>query len=72
MIETKRETVLFKIKCSLGIILFLVSALICEYVLSGAPEDGSEVIWKAGFDSFYTEITELGRYGYCVTFPFTV
>ncbi|XP_075868965.1 triple functional domain protein isoform X3 [Nelusetta ayraudi] len=29
--------------------------------VSGTPEDGSDVIWKSGFDSFYTEITELGR-----------
>lgn len=29
--------------------------------VSGTPEDGSEIIWKSGFESFYTEITELGR-----------
>ncbi|XP_014056496.1 triple functional domain protein isoform X3 [Salmo salar] len=27
----------------------------------GASDDGSEVIWKNNFESFYTEVTELGR-----------
>lgn len=26
-----------------------------------ASDDGSEVIWKNNFESFYTEVTELGR-----------
>ncbi|CAB1334216.1 unnamed protein product [Coregonus sp. 'balchen'] len=29
--------------------------------VSEASDDGSEVIWKNNFESFYTEITELGR-----------
>ncbi|XP_056142955.1 triple functional domain protein [Lampris incognitus] len=29
--------------------------------ISGSPNDGSEVLWKSGFESYYTEITELGR-----------
>ncbi|KAM9512920.1 triple functional domain protein-like isoform 1-T1 [Salvelinus alpinus] len=29
--------------------------------VSEASDDGSEVIWKNNFESFYTEVTELGR-----------
>lgn len=29
--------------------------------VSGTPDDGSELLWKNGFESQYTEITELGR-----------
>lgn len=29
--------------------------------VSGSPDDGSEVLWKSSFESYYTEITELGR-----------
>lgn len=30
-------------------------------MFSGIPDDGSEVLWKSSFESYYTEITELGR-----------
>ncbi|KAF7651751.1 hypothetical protein LDENG_00106340 [Lucifuga dentata] len=29
--------------------------------VSGTPDDGNEVLWKSSFESYYTEITELGR-----------
>ncbi|KAM4633832.1 triple functional domain protein [Polymixia lowei] len=29
--------------------------------VSGTPDDGSEFLWKSSFESYYTEITELGR-----------
>ncbi|XP_076008806.1 triple functional domain protein isoform X2 [Genypterus blacodes] len=29
--------------------------------VSGAPDDDGEVLWKSSFESYYTEITELGR-----------
>uniref|UniRef100_A0A668AV20 non-specific serine/threonine protein kinase n=1 Tax=Myripristis murdjan TaxID=586833 RepID=A0A668AV20_9TELE len=29
--------------------------------VSGTPDDGSDVLWKSNFESYYTEITELGR-----------
>lgn len=32
-----------------------------------APNDGSEDIWKSSFESYYTEITELGRGRFSVT-----
>ncbi|TNN79748.1 Triple functional domain protein [Liparis tanakae] len=35
--------------------------------VSGAPDDGSEVLWKSSFESHYTEITELGRGRFSVT-----
>ncbi|XP_068612798.1 triple functional domain protein [Brachionichthys hirsutus] len=35
--------------------------------VSGSPEDGSEVLWKSSFESYYTEITELGRGRFSVT-----
>uniref|UniRef100_A0A3Q3F7C9 Trio Rho guanine nucleotide exchange factor b n=1 Tax=Labrus bergylta TaxID=56723 RepID=A0A3Q3F7C9_9LABR len=35
--------------------------------VSGTAEDGSEVLWKNGFESHYTEITELGRGRFSVT-----
>lgn len=36
---------------------------VISQTLPGAPDDDSEVIWKSSFESYYTEITELGRYG---------
>lgn len=44
---------------------FFQNKLMFPCALSGTNEDGSEVIWKSGFDSLYTEITELGRYNHC-------
>nr|XP_023011436.1 triple functional domain protein isoform X5 [Maylandia zebra] len=35
--------------------------------VSGTPDDGSELLWKNGFESQYTEITELGRGRFSVT-----
>lgn len=36
---------------------------VISQTLPGAPDDDSEIIWKSSFESYYTEITELGRYG---------
>ncbi|XP_047454001.1 triple functional domain protein isoform X5 [Mugil cephalus] len=35
--------------------------------VSGASDDGTEVLWKNSFESHYTEITELGRGRFSVT-----
>ncbi|KAI9520360.1 hypothetical protein NQZ68_018667 [Dissostichus eleginoides] len=35
--------------------------------VSGTADDGSEVLWKSSFASYYTEITELGRGRFSVT-----
>uniref|UniRef100_A0A3P9JV87 non-specific serine/threonine protein kinase n=1 Tax=Oryzias latipes TaxID=8090 RepID=A0A3P9JV87_ORYLA len=35
--------------------------------VSGSPDDESEVAWKSSFESYFTEITELGRGRFSVT-----